>query len=84
MQKRRPLSPFERGLAICLSLVWLGAGGLAMYLAWVQSRWGMGVAAVAALIYGAAWLRVAALSRLLTWPELVARWRRIDTPERIA
>jgi hypothetical protein len=77
MPKRRALSSFERGLAVCLSLVWLGAGALALYLALVHSRWGMGVAALAALIYGAAWLRVAALSRLLTWPELVAPWRRI-------
>ena len=77
MPKRRALSPFERGLAVCLSLVWLGCGALALYLALVHSRWGMGVAALAALIYGAAWLRVAALSRLLTWPELVAPWRRI-------
>jgi hypothetical protein len=77
MQKRRALSPFERGLAVCLSLVWLGGGAFALYIALVHSRWGMGFAALAALIYGIAWLRVATVSRLLTWPELIAPWRRI-------
>ena len=77
MQKRRALSPFERGLAVCLSLVWLGGGAFALYLALIHSRWDMGVAALAALVYGVAWLRVAALSRLLTWPDLVAPWRRV-------
>jgi hypothetical protein len=77
MPKRRTLSPFQRGLAVFLALVWLGGGALALYLALVHSRWGVGIAALAALIYGAAWLRVAALSRLLTWPELIAPWRRI-------
>ena len=76
MQKRRALSPFERGLALCLSLVWLGGGAFALYLALIHSRWGLGLAALAALVYGVAWLRVAALSRLLTWPDLVAPWRR--------
>jgi hypothetical protein len=76
MRKGTTLSGFERGLAVSLSLVWLSGGALALYVAMVQSRWGMGVLALPALAYGAAWLRVAALSRVLTWPELIAPWRR--------
>ena len=77
MHRRGTLSPFERGLAVCLSLVWLCGGAFALYFALVHSRWGMGLVALAALVYGAAWLRVAALSRLLTWPKLIAPWRRV-------
>jgi hypothetical protein len=28
-----------------------------------------------AIVYGAAWLRVALLARRLGWPELIAPWR---------
>ena len=76
MQRRGSLSPFERGLAVCLSVVWLCGGAFALYFAVGHSRWSMGAVALAALIYGAVWLRVAALSRVLTWSELVAPWRR--------
>jgi hypothetical protein len=79
MKRSRTLSSSERVLAVCLSLAWLCGGALALYSALIHSRWGIGVAAIAALIYGAAWLRVAALSRLLTWAELVAPWRRLRT-----
>ena len=79
MQKSGTLAPFERGLAVSLSLVWLGGGAFALYFALIHSRWGMAFVALAALIYGAAWLRVAALSRRLTWLELIAPWRRART-----
>jgi hypothetical protein len=75
MRRGGKLSRLERLLAIGLSLVWLGAGCAALHLAFAQARWGVGIGALLALLYGAAWLRVAALSRLLTWPELIAPWR---------
>jgi len=37
----------------------------------------LGFVGLAAVLYGAAWLRVAARSRLLTWHEFIAPWRRI-------
>lgn len=80
MQRRGTLSPLERGMAVGLALVWLCGGSFALYFALVNSRWGLGIVALAALIYGAAWLRVAALSRLLTWPELIASWLRVPEP----
>lgn len=64
----------SRGLAVTLSLVWLCGGSLALYFALSRSRWGMAIGALVALVYGLAWLRVATLSRLLTWPELAAPW----------
>jgi len=64
-------------LAVCLALVWLCGGAFACYFALLHFRWGMAFVALAALVYGAAWLRAAALSRLLTWPELIAPWRRV-------
>ena len=79
MKRSRTLSSLERVLAVCLSLPWLCGGAFAFYFALIHSRWGIAVAALAALVYGAAWLRVAALSRLLTWAELVAPWRRLRT-----
>jgi hypothetical protein len=76
MQRRSGLSRFERGLAVCLSLAWLCASGYALYFALFESRWGIAFVALGALVYGAAWLRVAVLARLLTWQELIAPWRR--------
>jgi hypothetical protein len=76
MKRNRTLSPFERVVALCLSLAWMGGGALASYFALIHSRWVIGAAALGALLYGAAWLRVAATSRLLTWAELTAPWRR--------
>ncbi|HEY4956296.1 MAG TPA: hypothetical protein VII31_00655 [Caldimonas sp.] len=75
MQRQRRLSRLERILAVGLSLAWTIGGGAALRLAWLDSRWGLGLAAVLALVYGLAWLRVAALARLLGWAELVAPWR---------
>ena len=75
--QRHPLSPTERAVAVCLALVWLCGGALALYLAFVHARWGVAIGGLAALVYGAAWLRVAIRSRLLTWQELVAPWRRL-------
>jgi hypothetical protein len=77
MRRTGTLSPPERGLAVGLAVLWLCGGAFALYFALIHSRWGMGLVALTALIYGAAWLRVAALSRLLTWPELIAPWRRV-------
>jgi hypothetical protein len=58
-----------------LSLVWLSCGCVGLYVGLADARWGMALLALATVVYGAAWLRVAALARLLTWPELVAPWR---------
>jgi hypothetical protein len=80
MPRPGELSSLERGLAVCLAIVWLLGGCFALYFATVYSRWGIAACALAALVYGLAWLRVAALSRLVTWPELVAPWRRIKGP----
>jgi hypothetical protein len=73
----RRLSRLERWLAIALALVWLGGGIAALVLAVAESRWSLGACALLALPYGAAWLRIAARARLLTWAELVAPWRSI-------
>jgi hypothetical protein len=77
MRKSATLSRLERGVAVGLSVIWLAGGGFTLYLALVQGRWIMAFVALGALIYGAAWLRVAARSRLLTWVELIAPWRRV-------
>jgi len=77
MKRNRTLSAFERVAALCLSVAWLGGGAFARHFALIHSRWGIGAAALAALLYGVAWLRVAARSRLLTWAELFAPWRRL-------
>jgi O-antigen/teichoic acid export membrane protein len=73
------LSPLERGLALALALVWLCGGAFASYFALAYSHWGMAIGGFAALLYGAAWLRVAAFSRLLTWRELIAPWKRVGS-----
>lgn len=76
MQKHHTLSRLERGIALCLALVWFCGGIFGLYGALACHRWAMGFVALPALLYGVAWLRVAARSRLLTWPELIAPWRR--------
>jgi hypothetical protein len=78
--ERTKVSGLERFLAGSLSLVWLMAGCVALYFAVVASRWSVAVLAVVALVYGVAWLRVVLLSRMLTWHELVAPWRRVQGP----
>jgi hypothetical protein len=75
MRRTATLSRLERGLAVCLSVIWLAGGAFALYLALARGHWMMAFVALGALVYGAAWLRVAARSRLLTWVELVAPWR---------
>jgi hypothetical protein len=77
MRKKGSLSRLERGLAIALAAIWLVGGACGIYLALARGRWGLSFVALAAVIYGAAWLRVAARARLLTWNELVAPWRRV-------
>jgi hypothetical protein len=71
----RKLSKLERALAICLSLIWVAAGCVALNAALIHSRWLIAACAVVAIAYGIAWARVAVLSRLLTWPKLIAPWR---------
>ncbi len=71
----RNLSRLERALAICLSLVWVGGGCVALVVGLIHARWIMVVCAAAAIGYGIAWARVAVLSRLLTWPDVVMPWR---------
>jgi len=75
--QRKALSPIERGVAVSLALIWLCGGGFALYLGIVHVRWGVATCGIAALAYGAAWLRVAARSHLLTWRELVTPWKRV-------
>jgi hypothetical protein len=75
VRSARKLSKLERALAICLSLIWIAVGCVALDAALVQSHWLIAACAVAAIAYGIAWARVAVLSRLLTWPRLIAPWR---------
>jgi hypothetical protein len=70
------LSAAQRAVALCLALVWITAGSTAAYFAFVRSRWLIAGAALAAIVYGIAWVRVALLARLLTWREILAPWRR--------
>jgi hypothetical protein len=77
MRRNGKLSRLERLLAVGLSLVWLSGGCIALYFALINARWGMVALALVAVVYGAAWLRVAALARLLTWLEFVAPWRSV-------
>jgi len=77
MRRNGTLSRLERGLAVALSVIWLAGGAFALYLALARSHWVMAFVALGALVYGAAWLRVAARARLLTWVELIAPWRRV-------
>jgi hypothetical protein len=69
------LSKLGRLTAVCLSLVWVAGGCIALVVALIHSRWIMSLMSVAAIGYGIAWGRVALLSRLLTWPELFMPWR---------
>ncbi|HZE42896.1 MAG TPA: hypothetical protein VE058_03885 [Steroidobacteraceae bacterium] len=68
--RARNLSKLERLAAICLSLIWVAGGCVALGAALTHSRWIMALVSVAAIGYGIAWARVALRSRLLTWPEL--------------
>ena len=76
MKKARKLSSLDRVVAACLAVVWLGGGAIGACVALIQGRWAIGIAAAAAVYYGAAWLRVVARSRPLTWAEFVTPWRR--------
>jgi hypothetical protein len=71
------LSRIERFVAVGLALVWLGAGGAALWVAARQGDWPIGAVALLALAYGGAWLRVALRSHRLSWQELVAPWRAV-------
>jgi len=77
MRRNGKLSRLERLLAVGLSAVWLSAGCTALSIALANSRWGMAALASVAIVYGAAWLRVAFVARRLGWPELVAPWRSV-------
>jgi hypothetical protein len=75
MPRKRKLSRLERAVAVGLSLLWLAAGTVSLCLALAGTRWGWAAAALAAIVYGLAWLRVAVLARPLRWPEIAAPWR---------
>jgi hypothetical protein len=75
MRAARTLSKAERIIAFSLALICIAGGCAALYIAFVQSRWVVGIIALAALAYGIAWVRVARLARLLTWTEFLAPWR---------
>jgi hypothetical protein len=75
MLRKRKLSRLERAVAVGLSLLWLAAGIVSLCFALADARWGWAAAALVALVYGLAWLRVAVLARPLSWPEIVAPWR---------
>jgi hypothetical protein len=76
-RRARSLSAVERGVAMSLALVWLLGGAFALYLALANSRWGVAIGGLAALVCGAIWLRVAVCSRLLAWQDLIAPWRHV-------
>jgi hypothetical protein len=73
--RARNVSKLERMAAICLSLIWVAGGCVALGAALTHSRWIMVPGSLAAIGYGIAWARVALLSRLLTWRELFMPWR---------
>jgi len=58
-----------------LAVAWLVGGAAAIVVAISQSHLLLAVAAVAAVWYGAVWLRAARLGRLLTPMEALAPWR---------
>ena len=76
MAVRGNLSSADRVVAVALGAVWLGGGISAVALGVMRGQWLLVVVGVGALSYAAAWLRVVARSRLLTWAELAAPWRR--------
>jgi len=60
---------------LLLALVWLGAGLVAMAVAFSRGDWLLLPVGLFAVVYGVLWLRVVARSRLLSWHELVFAWR---------
>jgi hypothetical protein len=58
-----------------LAAAWLVGGAAAIAVAISRSHLLLAVAAIAALWYGALWLRVARLGRLLTPREAFAPWQ---------
>jgi hypothetical protein len=75
MRTVRRFSAAERILAICLAAIWIAGSCTVFYSALIHSRWFIGIVALAGVGYGIAWVRVALLARLLTWPELFTPWR---------
>ncbi|HEV7577557.1 MAG TPA: hypothetical protein VGO85_16110 [Caldimonas sp.] len=75
MITNRTLSRPELALALVLAGAWLLGGGAALVLSLREGRWLLVACALVALLYGAAWIRVAVFARPLTWAELVAPWR---------
>jgi hypothetical protein len=65
----------NRTLAGVLALVWIVVGIVSLVLALVHERWLLALLAVVAILYGVAWLRVAARGRLLRAGELATPWR---------
>jgi hypothetical protein len=72
---RRLLRHYERGLALALGLVWLGAGVAGLFLGVAEARWLVIAIAAFAIYYGLTWLRVAARARLLEPGEMLMPWR---------
>jgi hypothetical protein len=71
----RKLSKAERIGALCFAAVWIAAGCGALGIALLHARWITGIVALAAVVYGIAWARVAFLGQLLIWPRLFKPWR---------
>jgi len=75
MQPRSSLSPMNRTVAAVLALVWIVVGVVSLVLSLVHERWLLALLAVVAILYGAAWIRVAVHGRLLRGRDLVTPWR---------
>jgi hypothetical protein len=74
MAIRGNLSGVNRAVALALALVWIGAGAAAVVVGLSHGQAVVVIVAVAAIMYGLLWFRVAVRSRLLSWRELVAPW----------
>jgi membrane protease YdiL (CAAX protease family) len=75
MQPRSSLSSMSRTVAAVLALVWIVVGVVSLVLSLVHERWLLALLAVVAILYGVAWIRVAAHGRLLRGRDLVTPWR---------
>ena len=65
----------SRTVAAVLALVWIVVGVVSLVLSLVHERWLLALLAVVAILYGVAWIRVAAHGRLLRGRDLVRPWR---------
>lgn len=67
-------------MALLLAVTWLAVGLIAVGSGLMHNRWWLAVAGVFAVAYGSVWLRVATLSRLLSWREALVPWRARSGP----